>query len=819
MKRNIVILILLLICSFTNVKAVNAYPFPIKLNQPDGSVITVLLKGDEHFKWTESADGFLIKRNSKGVFEYANLSINGDIVLSGIKVNDIEKRTIKELEFVQTIAKTKLFKKLSIDRNNIISQIKDSLFQPQTKGIAQKNVIGNKKILCILIGFKDKAFVKTQPDFYNLMNQEGYNVGTAKGSVRDYYRENSYNQLNLDVTVVGPYIADHNMSYYGENTADGNDIRPRDLIREALIKANSDVNYADFDNDNDGEVDGVHIIYAGYSEAAGASSETIWPHKWSISEVMDGKRISTYSCSSELRYTYGNYLASIGTICHELGHVFGSPDFYDVNYSIDGQFYGTGNWDLMASGSWNDGGDCPAHHNPYTKTQIFNWAIAQELPEDNTLISLYPSQGNKNSFYRMNTKTPDEYFLIENRQRLGFDSALPGHGMMIYHVHSQIASDIYAINTNYLQKLYPVCASATQNPNNEPNSYGEINYSGCPFPGSSNKISFASSTIPSAISWAGMQTEKNLHFITEMSNNVTFVTNPQITGPSQLYNQTIYEIKNLPIGATVQWEFSDNIKVVTTNNNSCTVIKESSSESGDGWLSATIKVSNANELTLKKDVWIEGVPNPEYIYIEKLGDNGYLCSDIPDPNEGIARWKGKGPNNILEFEWKIFSTDAWTIIEHPMVIPGKNPEMYAVQFVPPFSISNQSVGVVLRARNIYGWGRWKEPAITLDIRSCGFGTNSYFSLFPNPASDNVAVLLNSDSYNTDILAMKASTNSVAETNVYEIQLWNMTNLIRTFKSKESITRIQLNGLPNGIYFIHVIKDGKIYKQKLIINKK
>ncbi len=102
------------------------------------------------------------------------------------------------------------------------------------------------------------------------MNQSGYNAATAIGSVRDYYLENSYNQLNLNITVVGPYTADHNMACYGENiyNASGRrirDIRPQDLIKEALLKADPDVNYADFDNDNDGTVDGVHVIYAGYA--------------------------------------------------------------------------------------------------------------------------------------------------------------------------------------------------------------------------------------------------------------------------------------------------------------------------------------------------------------------------------------------------------------------------------------------------------------------------------------------------------------------------------------------------------------------------
>eukprot|EP00825_Cyclidium_porcatum_P024377 TRINITY_DN26811_c0_g1_i1.p2 TRINITY_DN26811_c0_g1~~TRINITY_DN26811_c0_g1_i1.p2 ORF type:complete len:151 (-),score=20.99 TRINITY_DN26811_c0_g1_i1:47-499(-) len=125
---------------------------------------------------------------------------------------------------------------------------------------------GSRKLVCILIGFTDKAFTKTKLDFENLYNQVGYTVDGATGSVSDFYKENSYNQLNLSVTVAGPYTAANNMAYYGANDAFGDDVKPEALVTEAVNLANSSVNYADFDNDLDGTVDGVYIIYAGYGD-------------------------------------------------------------------------------------------------------------------------------------------------------------------------------------------------------------------------------------------------------------------------------------------------------------------------------------------------------------------------------------------------------------------------------------------------------------------------------------------------------------------------------------------------------------------------
>ena len=139
---------------------------------------------------------------------------------------------------------------------------------------------GNRKLLCILIGFTDKSFTKTQAEFNNLFNQVGYSTGGATGSVKDYYLENSYGQFNLTVDVAGPYTASNTMAYYGGNDGSGNDLRPRELVREAVLLADPYVNYADYDNDNDGYVDGIYVIYAGYGEEAGGGANAIWAHQW-----------------------------------------------------------------------------------------------------------------------------------------------------------------------------------------------------------------------------------------------------------------------------------------------------------------------------------------------------------------------------------------------------------------------------------------------------------------------------------------------------------------------------------------------------------
>ncbi|MEI6049821.1 MAG: M6 family metalloprotease domain-containing protein [Bacteroidota bacterium] len=519
MKKQINILLLSLILIATNHSAfgVIAYPYPIEIIQSDGTKITIILKGDEHVKWAQTVDGYSIMLNSKGVYEYAMPDSKNDMVPSGIKVRNLSERSSSDNQFLNRTNKGLTYSKSQVGIMKSISMI--NVTAPE-KAFP---TTGSRNLVCILIGFTDKAFSKTQSDFNNLFNQIGYGVNGATGSVKDYYLENSYNELNLSVTIAGPYMASNTLAYYGANDNNGDDVRPRELVAEAVNLADPDVNYANFDNDNNGSVDGVYVIYAGYGEEAGGGLNCIWAHAWSLSGTLtlDGKSISKYSCSPELSGNSGANITNIGVICHEFGHVLGSPDFYDTDYSTGGQYNGTGYWDLMASGSWNNSGKTPAHHNAYTKTVVYSWASSTVL-SSGSQISLNNAAENSNSFYRYNTATTNEYFLIENRQKLKFDASLPGHGMIIYHVDGNYISTAGSnINAGSHQGMYPVCADATGNP---PDIYGTINGGGCPFPGTGSKTSFTDITTPNSLSWALNNTAKPISGVTENNtdNTVSF---------------------------------------------------------------------------------------------------------------------------------------------------------------------------------------------------------------------------------------------------------------------------------------------------------
>ncbi|HZK92752.1 MAG TPA: M6 family metalloprotease domain-containing protein [Prolixibacteraceae bacterium] len=555
MRKRILFLFIFLLLIFINQTAfgIPAYPFPVAVIQPDGTKIVIIQKGDEHVKWAQTIDGYSVMRNKSGIFEYATLSLANDMIPSGIPAKNQLERSSLDVQFLGNIRKGLVYSKSQVNR---LKSISDLYLKSAQKAFPTS---GSRKLICILIGFTDKAFTKTKADFENLFNQVGYVTDGATGSVFDYYKENSYGQLNLSVTVAGPYVAAHNMAYYGANNASGDDTNPGALVTEAVTLANPSVNYADFDNDGDGSVDGICVIYAGYGEEnTGVTPDAIWAHSSAINPLtLDGKIVSRYSASPELRGNSGTGITRIGVICHEFGHVMGAADYYDTDYEENGSYDGTGTWDIMGGGAWNNNGVTPAHHNPYTKIYTYGWAAITTLASGvNTTLNNAAQYSN--SFYRINTATSNEYFLIENRQKLKFDSYIPGHGMIIYHVDDNyISTAANGINTGSHQGMYPVCANATGLP---PAVYGNIDSGGLPFPGTANKTSFTDITIPNMQSWSGVNTGMPITNITEnVINRTVSFTAPIIPDPPSAF------VAN-PATSIGQTNFSANWNAAATAN-------------------------------------------------------------------------------------------------------------------------------------------------------------------------------------------------------------------------------------------------------------
>ena len=224
---------------------------------------------------------------------------------------------------------------------------------------------------------------------------------------------------------------------------------------EACILANQQytINWADYDSNNDGKVDFVYLIYAGKGQADGGSSETIWPHNWSIESAryygictysdseckVGGKKLDNYACSGEMS---GNSLGGIGTLCHEFGHVMGLPDLYDTNYGTNYKQKLTPNdWNIMDGGSYNGDGHCPPNYDPWEK-EFFGWHTTINLGNEGQSVTLYANGTENYQAYQINSSgkyvsatTSGTRYYIENRQAVGWDAPLTGHGMLIWKVN------------------------------------------------------------------------------------------------------------------------------------------------------------------------------------------------------------------------------------------------------------------------------------------------------------------------------------------------------------------------------------------------
>ena len=548
-KKLLATALLFFIAGAINVSAVPAYPKQVSIIS-NGDTIQIRLQGDENCKFALDESGYTVLPTERGWF-YATKDANGSVKPSGYPIVSRQKMDSATKEFLK---KTRKGLVPSISTNTLRAYA-------QEDRAAQSPAVGSRKALVILMQFRDKKFTKEATDFQRLFNKEGYTDDGAIGSVYDYYKWASYGQLHLESDVLGPYTAKNDMAYYGGNSGiGGNDRNPYDLFEEAINEAIKEVDLSDYDADGDGYVDNMHIIYAGFGEEAGASPNAIWAHEMTFRAItLQGMKIDRYSCAPELRGNRGTGISRIGPHCHEIGHALGAMDYYDTNYDTGGSYLGTGNWDIMASGSWNDDGIAPAGFNPYVKIYNSGWTEAQTLIQD-TVNIIGPST-EIGHIYRIDTGTKGDYFLLENRNGQDFHAAEPGKGLLIFHIGPQLEAKAATntINSTYPQQCYVVCASSTsKRPSASANSYGKINSDGCPFPGTSGKHEFNDETTPAALTVSGNASGIRLSDINFAGNDITLLYGNSHNSDTTIVNENYFWQEDFEqIRIPSSWEYSD----------------------------------------------------------------------------------------------------------------------------------------------------------------------------------------------------------------------------------------------------------------------
>ena len=407
-------LLLILFYSIQLLWATNAYPGIITIQQPDGSLVECYVKGDENANWHEDLDGYSITKNESGIWVYAE-SVDGNFLVPGDRIfgQDLPPLNIKKH------LKPAPVYSYEYGSNINLNALRSDIFQ----------------LPVIYFGFFDMPLTFPMSDIDSVFNQEGYecDLSPGSGSFRDFWEEMSYGQFSTNAHIMGEYSTMLPHSFYGSNLQ-----RIRELMRSMIDQAEADgVNWSQFDNDGDGEVDNVAFVHAGQGGEQGDPAN-IWSRRMTLnneSVTYDGVFINDCIIVPEIQFN-GSILdiVAIGVIAHEFGHALGLPDLYDTDYSSRG----VGSLALMSYGMWgNDEGICyPSSMSAWSRAEM-GWSNVVEISTGQTNIALEQSYTN-NTIYRVNNIYDEsEYWLIENRQQNGTDVGMPEPGLLFWHIDTE----------------------------------------------------------------------------------------------------------------------------------------------------------------------------------------------------------------------------------------------------------------------------------------------------------------------------------------------------------------------------------------------
>ena len=307
---------------------------------------------------------------------------------------------------------------------------------------------GSPRILTILAAFQDVGFTVNDPvrafDQYlnadtleDLGNQNQMNIA----SVRRYFGSSSNGRFTPQFDVVGPVTLPHAMAYYGGKAATGSDDLFSAFCKDAMELAKGEVgDWHVYDNDQDGYVELVCIVFAGFGQNQGGADSTLWAKaSYQGVEVGDGLRISRFNCSPERFHPQmPDMINGTGVFIHEMSHCMGLPDLYATRSSGYVNNQGMETWSVMDYGLYNRNGFAPC---PYTawEQEIMGWTtltdVGMLMEEGKCRVNaLLPLIEGGRAYKMANTGNDREFIVMENIQKRGLNQYANGHGLLVYHV-------------------------------------------------------------------------------------------------------------------------------------------------------------------------------------------------------------------------------------------------------------------------------------------------------------------------------------------------------------------------------------------------
>ena len=475
MKRLITLMAAILL-SEVSLLAMPAWKGMLKKKQSDGTVVAYYLQGDEWGHRTTTTDGLLLQEDELGDLRYMSFAQTGKKRAAQATepplAHNVGERTVEEKAYIE----------MNLDWLKA-SEMQPASYPERSRGPRRASKASDFQIgtfptkgdahgLIILAAFSDLDF-KLSRDFHQrMMNEEGFSdyAGVAPeelgytGSARDYFISQSNGLFQPTFDVVGPVKLNNSYSYYGRNGGFYNqDVNAEKMIVDACNMAHDElgVDFSQYDYDDDGKVDMVYVIYAGFGENAGGGASTVWPKKYNLTQAgyevrLNGKLVDVFACSAELFGNEGEQTASIAQFCHEFGHVLGFADHYNT---YDSRQYNLGSYDLMDYGAYNNDSRTPPAYNAFERMTV-GWLTPEELDDVDEGVTLQNLNESNRAFRLSTQRNPNEFYLLENRQQQGWDEFIPGSGLMITHVDFDM-STWNSNEANYEEnhkRFYLVCA-------------------------------------------------------------------------------------------------------------------------------------------------------------------------------------------------------------------------------------------------------------------------------------------------------------------------------------------------------------------------
>ena len=443
-----------MLCSLTT-WAAKAESIPVQVRQADGSVITVILRGDEHINWYTTLDGVLLVQGADNNYYIGKVEKSGNLIATQQLAHEALTRSQAERNLIAKQEKDKFFayvNKIAEESENAYNNsplTRGPIVDSGYDGVPYFPHTGSPKALVILAEFQDTTFTiqDTKKVFTNYLMNEDHFSDTRYGQnqnykgVRGYFKDCSYGQFTPFFDVVGPIKLPRKHAIYGA----GND-RMDLLLADACAAVDDLVDFAKYDANNDGIVDLVYIIYAGHSANYHDNKvSNIWPKSGTItiSNKFDGKSIRRYGVSNELNGSdktskNNKKINGIGLFCHEFSHTLGLPDIYAYHTDAENQDdQGMEFWDLMDGGTGVRGGRVPASYLAWER-EVMGWMNIDELKKDSSIENLKSIDNGGKAYKIVNPNNSNEYIVLQSMQKgawnQGWGDGTYGKGLLAYRV-------------------------------------------------------------------------------------------------------------------------------------------------------------------------------------------------------------------------------------------------------------------------------------------------------------------------------------------------------------------------------------------------